>query len=118
MSYCTPAQLLQNYDSRVIGDCVSDSGVRVSAAALLSDAIVAAHLDQASGEIDAALMQGGRYSASDLANLTGNALAFRTALCANLAFASLWSRQTKMNEGDDRGDKVRQSAQAELERLR
>lgn len=69
MSYATPAQLLQRYDARTIGDLVSDSGDQVTPTALLSDANLLAQLDDASGEIESALLQAGRYSAGDLSGL-------------------------------------------------
>lgn len=116
MSYATPAQLLQRFDARTIGDCVNDAGTRVDPTALLTDPIVQAHLDQASGEIEAALLMGGRYELIDLTGLTGNAAMFLVALCCDIAFASLWRR--RVWDADDRGKAVGDSAKAELERMR
>lgn len=119
MPYCTPAQLLERYDARVIGDCVSDdaTGVRVDPTDLLTNPIVLSHLEQASGEIEVSLMQGGRYEVADLSGLTGGSLAFLVALCADLTFASLWRRRS-WTADDDRGRVVAEAARAELERIR
>lgn len=107
-SYCTNAQFVQFYDVRTIGDWISDDGTRVTPA-ILTDittapgTLLAALLQKASGMIEAACLIGGRYSASDLANLTSaadrtlgltsNTELLLQGLVADLAVWIMWSRR-------------------------
>lgn len=68
-SYATPAQLLQRFDARLLGDLCADDGTRVSAVNLLTDDVLQAALDDASGAIDAALRASERYSVEALDSL-------------------------------------------------
>jgi hypothetical protein len=67
--YATAAKLLELYDSRRIGQMVSDSGTVPNAAALLTNQIVASMLAAASDEVLAAAAVGNRYTAADLDTL-------------------------------------------------
>jgi phage gp36-like protein len=93
VSYASPADMLKRYDTRTLGELVSDSGSRVSAAALLTDANLAAALEDASGEIDAHVLQGDRYTTAQLAELTGNSKAYLVRICCAVALSLLWERR-------------------------
>ena len=66
MSYATPAQMLQRYDARTLGDLCSDDGTQVSPSDLLSDPNLQAALDDGSGQIESSVLRGQRYQVSDL----------------------------------------------------
>lgn len=68
-AYCTPALALQFYDVTMWGDLVEDTGNRVSASGLTTDANLAAELQAASGEVEEYCFRGGRYQPADLAAL-------------------------------------------------
>lgn len=70
MAYATPAQMLQRFDYRMIGDLVADDGTQVSSANLLTDANLQAALDDASGAIDGALRASDRYTETELSSLS------------------------------------------------
>jgi phage gp36-like protein len=93
MAYITPAEMLKRFDVRILGDLVSDSGVRVSATSLLSDPNLQAALDDASGQINAAILVAQRYTPSQLSALTGVDAAFLYWLTATLAYGRLRLRR-------------------------
>lgn len=93
MAYCTPAQALNYMDARTAGDLCGDVGIQVSAAGLLTDDVFAAALAAGAGEIEAALMQGQRYTAAQLTALTGNSAAMLQRINARLALRILWQRR-------------------------
>ena len=69
MQYCTRMQMLERFDARSVGQLVNDLGVEVDPNTLLMDPVLLNHLQSASGKIEAALLQGNRYSTSDLATI-------------------------------------------------
>ena len=92
-SYATPAQMKERFDVRILGDLVTDTDTRVSAANLLTDTNLQAALDDASGEIEAALLQGKRYTTADLEGLSGNSAKYLARLTCEIAFGLLWERR-------------------------
>lgn len=66
MSYAQPSDMLARKDARRLGDLVSDTGVRVSSASLLTDPVLQAALDDAQALIDAAILRGQRYLPAEL----------------------------------------------------
>ena len=76
MAYASVADLKKRFDVRTLGDLASDDGTQVASANLPADENVLAALDDASGEIDSAVLVARRYTTSDLTALTGNSLAY------------------------------------------
>ncbi len=85
--------MLQRFDAREIGDLCSDDDVQVSRIDLLTNPNLQAMLDDASGEIEVSLMAGNRYTAADLAALTGNSAKFLVRICCDIAFYNLLCRR-------------------------
>lgn len=100
MSYADASDMVARFDSRTLRELVSDSGARVTATELLSNANLQTAMDDASGEIDAHVLQGQRYTTADLAELTGNSLAYLKRLNCMVAMAMLWERRP-YNDADD-----------------
>ncbi|MBC7078603.1 MAG: hypothetical protein H5T92_09920, partial [Synergistales bacterium] len=73
MAYASPADLLARFDRNIIADLAGDDATPADP---LTSARVARALEGASGEINAAARMGGRYSADELAQLTGDDLQF------------------------------------------
>lgn len=113
-AFASNADLLKYFDTRVVGDLAGDTGVRVSAGSLATDANVTAALEAASGKVAAAVMQGQRYSSDDLAGLTGNSLGYLKYLTCVVAFSILWERRPW---SEDR-EKAAERADEMLEMLR
>ena len=85
MAYATPADLVTRYDAALLGDLAGDG----QPADPLTSPRIAAALDDASGEVDAAARVGGRYSPQDLAALDGTDKAFLVSLVCRIALLRL-----------------------------
>ncbi len=111
MAYASIADWIVRCDSRLLGDLVSDTGLRKTEAELAAHATLTACLDDASGEIEAALLAGERYTVADLAALTGNSLAYLKRITCTIALALLmerrqWADEDQREEAIDKGRKI------------
>lgn len=114
--YVTVAELLKRFDWRDIGGLVSDDDSRVLLAELTTDTNLLACIGDASGDIDAALLAGGHYTAADLEGLTGNALSKLRRMCSEITMFYLLDRRPLFNaEKLEAYEKMRER---HLERLR
>lgn len=93
MAYATSADLLLRKDQREVSDLVSDNGDPVAESALSADTKLTAALSGASGEVNAALLVGGRYTVAQLEALTGDALAYLKDIVCELAMYRLHRRR-------------------------
>lgn len=116
MAYATTAQLLERYDYRDIADLVSDTGSPVAQGSLATNGNVIAALNDASGEVETALLQGGRYSTDDLAGLTGNSLFHLVRMTSDVAIALLFARRPLY--AFEKYKEARELAEKHLDRLR
>ena len=101
MSYATPADFLQRYDARLIGDLVSDTGTPVSAGGLPTNAVLQAVLDDASAAVDAAVFVGDRYTPAQMASLSTTAASFVRRLVCDLALLYLKRRRGRFDAEKD-----------------
>jgi phage gp36-like protein len=116
-AYVTAAEFIARFDKRIVGDLASVDGVRVTEAALDSDERLTTALEDASGMLDAAVRIGDRYTASDLAGLTGNGLQFLKSIVCDIAFVLLIERRILnrvTGEEADRRDKRNREILTEL----
>lgn len=75
--------LIARYDVDVVGDLATDDRNSQDRIEVPTDPNVAVALESASGEVEGALISGGRYSIDDLTGLTGSSLALlKTIVCA------------------------------------
>ena len=81
------------YDSRVLGQLITDNGIAADEAAVLASNVTAQALEDASGDVVSFAVKGGRYSETDLAALTGNGKAYLERLVCNLALYYLVLRR-------------------------
>ena len=94
MAYATAQQWFERHDVRLINQLVSnDDNVTVSRIDLLTNDNVVALLNDASGEMDAALLTAGLYQSADLSGLTGNALFHRIRICVDIAMSLAFGRR-------------------------
>jgi phage gp36-like protein len=118
-AYATPSQLIDRYDVRTIGQLVSDNGIQVSRQDLEANTKVLAALADASGEIEASVLQAKRYTTADLAGLTGNSANHLTRITCVIAFGFLWERRPYADDDDENGrGKAEKRARLALESLR
>lgn len=117
MAYATAAQMLERFDARMLGDLVDDTGSQVSSGDLLSDDNLAAALDDASGEIDAAIRASDRYTETELSSLSQTNKHLVRLTCV-LALRNLVNRRPHMVRLDDKHEKMIERAEQSLEDLR
>lgn len=115
MSYATPADFLKRYDARITGDLVRDDDEQATPAELLDDDNLQAALDDASGDIDSALIVGERYTPLDLQALTGNSQTLLIRMCCDIAMAYLLRRRPSKDA--DRDAARLELAEKHLQRL-
>lgn len=102
MAYATADDLSARFDARGVAQLASDNDDPVDDADLSSNPVVAAALEDASADIDAALLAAGRYSAADLAGLTGTSLALLKRMTCELAHVYLTERRANLSDDQTR----------------
>lgn len=115
-SFASSSDMVLRYDVRTLGDLCSDDGTPVAEAALASNTKMTTALADATGQILAACLRGGRYSQADLAALTGESASYLKRLCCVVAFWNLWDR--KPYSSDETRKAAREEAMEMLEMLR
>lgn len=93
MAYATAQDLIDRYDPRLLGDVASIDGTQVSSSGLLTNPRVAQCLEDAEGEINAAVTVGQRYAPADLTAMTGADAAHLQRICCEIAWYLLLSRR-------------------------
>lgn len=92
-TYATVADWRSRYDEREIAQLVSDSGTPVALAGLDTDDVALEILQDAEGEVIAALLAGGRYTTTDLTGLATAGEALLKRLICDLAMTMLMERR-------------------------
>lgn len=92
MAHAATSDWVLRVDPDILNDLANKS-VRQSRDDLLTNSVLTTCLDDASGEIDASVRRGGRYSETDLSGLTGNSLAHLKRLCCDIATSLLLQRR-------------------------
>ncbi len=101
MPYSTPADMLQRYDARLVGDLVSDNGVQVPAGDLPTNGVLLSVLLDASAAVDAAVYVGNRYTPAQMASLSTTAAAFVRRLVCDLGLVYLKRRRGRFDPERD-----------------
>ena len=96
-AFLTNQEFIDRYDVRTIGDLLSDLGIRQSNGTVVASTVLTAFAAEASGEIEAAAYRGQRYTAADLAALSGNSLAFLKRLVADKMMDNMLNRRPDPN---------------------
>lgn len=89
----TAAEMVKRYDVRLLGDLVGDAGVRVGPSELVDDPNLQQAIDDAWGEILAALLMSQRYSEADLAGLSGESQKYLVRINCQIALGNLQERR-------------------------
>lgn len=116
MPYATVDDFLERYDVRDIGDMLSDNNVALTAAQCQTSKNLLAALNDASGQIDAAVMVGERYTPRDLRNLTANSAHNLIRITCELALLNLMLRRPG-RVPPEQVKAMRELSQASLEQL-
>lgn len=115
-AYATPADMIERYDVRLLGDLVADDNSQVSAASLPANTVLIEQLEDAAGAIEVALRSGGRYTPADLEALTGNSRQHLKRINCDIAMCYLLER--RVDYDPDRAQAQRELAEKYLEQLR
>lgn len=94
MAYADADDMLARFDQRVLGDLLSVDGAAVTPSAMADNERLTIALDDASGEIDAAVRVAARYTTADLAGLTGTGLAYLKRITCDIAYWLLIDRRS------------------------
>lgn len=116
MAYATGNQLIQRFDVDMVGDLATDDREGLDRSAVATHPNVLTALDDASGEIDVSLQAGGRYTAAQLASLTGNSLSHLVRITCAVAMACLFERRA--GEYPEKAEAIAKVARGHLESLR
>ena len=88
-----PSDMLVRFDTRLVGDLVWDTNERASSEQLAQNAVVQEHLDQAAGNVYAALYVAYKYTAAELANITPTTASMLRGIVCDLAIVTLCQRR-------------------------
>lgn len=123
MAYATPADLVARVDAQIIGDLITDddpaTGLRDRPPLedILASDIVETALDDASGDVLAALGKGRRYTPAQLEGLTGPGLSKLKRIVCDIATAYLFDRRADA-KNEELSEAYRQKAERHLKALK
>jgi phage gp36-like protein len=115
-AYAEPSDLLARYDANVVADLCSDDGHSVPAEDLPTNANLLTALEDASGEVESAMLIGERYTVAQLEALTGNSLGKLKKIVCSIAMAALLERRPLVHVQD--AEKLLERAERYMEQLR
>lgn len=93
MPHASATDFKRRYDERRLGQLVKDDGTQASSSALDSDTILSEMLDDATSMVNSHVLRGNRYTAEDLAALTGSDAKLLVRLTCDLAYGLLVQRR-------------------------
>lgn len=103
-------------DEHFIGELITDDGRQLTRDEIVTNTILLSILATAEGEVEAALLSGGRYTPSTLALINSASKAFLVKVICIVAFADLLERRPEINMQAAEG--YRKQANDYLEDLR
>lgn len=94
MAYATSADMIKRYDANRVGQLVKDDGTKATTAALVTDDVLAAALDDASQLLRSAFRAGNRYTDDDITDILASAgAALLIRLTCDIAYGLLMARR-------------------------
>jgi phage gp36-like protein len=123
MSYATPADLLARVDAQIVGDLITDDDPNTGfrdpppVETILASNIVQTALDDASGDVLAALGKGKRYTPDQLSGLTGPALSKLKRITCDIAVSYLFDRRPDKGN-QEQAENYRLKAERHLKALK
>jgi phage gp36-like protein len=117
-SWASPNDMIDRYDTRVLGQLVKDDGTREAVANLDVNNRLDKALKVGTGRMKAALRRAKRYTVADINALAGETLEFRKDICCSLAFWFLWRSKPWTEHSSEAQRAAREDAEAYLEMLK
>ncbi len=101
MAYATADDLIARYDVDLIGDLTTDDRDTQDRDLIDgSNEKLSVALEDASGEVDVALLAGGHYTVAQLEGLTGNSRSHLVRIVCALAMAALYQRRPEATDAE------------------
>jgi phage gp36-like protein len=97
-AYASVSDLIARRDKRLIGELIKDDDDPPTDAELLASTVLETLLEDASGQVEAAMLSGKRYEPEDLAGLTGHSLSFLKKIICTLVMADLYERRPGIHQ--------------------
>lgn len=123
MSYATPADLVARVDAQIVGDLITDddpdTGLRdrPPLETILASSIVQVCLDDASGDVLAALGKGKRYTPDQLSGMSGPAASKLKRIVCDIATSYLFDRRADP-KNEEIAESYRKKAETHLKALK
>lgn len=99
-AYADGNDLVARYDIDLVGDLATDDRESLDRLAIVSHPRVDTALTDASGEVEVALLAGGRYTVAQLQGLQGNAMNHLKQIVCGLAMAALYRRRPESADAE------------------
>ena len=99
--YASPSQMLERYDSRILGQLLEDDGTIVSAANAKNHPRLIAALEDATGQIRSAATVGDKYTNEQLEQLSRDEDPFLVRMACGLALGFLYARRQSTDQLPD-----------------
>ena len=92
-AYATASDLIARHDTNLVGELITDEHEPATADEIDDSTVLATILTDASGQVEAAMLCGNRYSPEQLTALTGNSLGLLKKIVCLIAMAELLNRR-------------------------
>jgi len=92
-AYATAADLIARHDTNLIGELIKDDGEPATRAEITASTVLSALLTDASGQVEAAMLCGNRYSPERLADLEGNSQGLLKKIVCLITLSELLNRR-------------------------
>lgn len=115
-AYADSADMIARYDSRTLGELVTDNGQRAEEVELSTNMKMTTALSTATGLVNAACLRANRYTVVELEALTGESAEYLNDIVCAQAFWILWRRRPYSE--DDLRKAAKTEADMALEQVR
>ena len=116
MAYANSQDMLERYDRRMLARLLFDGDLEKQDSDFSDSTVLQTALDDASGDVEAAIMFGGIYDQQAISNLTNSSLALLKRIVCDLAFCFL--SRMKGADGTNSTQELQKSVESYLDRLR
>jgi phage gp36-like protein len=96
-AYATISDFTTRHDSSLIAQLITDDHETATPTELANSTVLTAILEDSSGQVEAAMLCGRRYSPTELSALTGNSAGFLKKIVCTIAMAELFERRPGMH---------------------
>lgn len=92
-AYATAADLIARHDTNLVGELIRDDHEPATRTEILASSVLSTLLVDASGQVEAAMLSGNRYSPERLSDLEGNSQGLLKKIVCMIALAELLNRR-------------------------